>query len=212
MTRNGAFFLGGVVLAMLVMVAVIFTPSSMPVAGASANSALAQAAPQPIPSGPVVTTPAFAQALLHWKPPDASSVGNSHAGQRETWFNECHSMKVNTTVTLGWCFSHELKLFYNIQTQRLLDPLTGRVFALGPTPGTLVELVAEEDDELGRPPTLTLPKGSTPGPLDLQCTPSQAAVVQQGAAGLTTNANRTDSPAMASLFSFEADWWSNYCA
>jgi hypothetical protein len=222
MSRNGAFFLAGAMLAVLVMVGLILTPSPTQVVGAPlegaqpggppGNGPAAQSPPAPAPSGPVPTTPEFAQALLHWHVPVLKDVANSQAGKRETWLHPCASGKVNVAVTRGWCYVPELKLFYNIQSQRLLDPLTSRVFGLGPTPGTLVEFVAEEGDELGQPPTLTLPKGSTAGPVSLHCTPDQQVMVQQTVAGLQANASRTDSQAMASFFSFEASWWGSYCA
>jgi hypothetical protein len=221
MTRTRVLVITAAVLCLLATVSAVFTPAITSVAGAPLTSAqqrqvlAAQPVAQAAPAGnPVPMTTGFINALHSWSAPNAGNVGNSHSGKRDSWFQDCTSGKVDTTLTQGWCWVPKLHMFFNYQTLRLLDPMSGRVFAvtLGPPgPPSLTEVVSEETDEGVRPPFFSL-RGAAPEPLSLQCTPAQQALVQQHVAGLQANAQKTDSPAMAAMFNSQATFWGNYCA
>src|SRR5438105_13931185 len=74
--------------------------------------------PTPIPPGTEVPAdPALLQAVAAWVPTIGNIPISATSGGRDTNRLDCHSGKVNFTVTHGWCFAGPTRLFFNVNPQ-----------------------------------------------------------------------------------------------
>lgn len=194
----------------LVLVAIAI--SSGPLASSAQQAPPgASAAPPANLGGPIALAADFANALASWTPPDPATLHSSPGGGSDTWYQPCTSGSVDFAATGGWCWVPELKLFYNINSARLLDPFSGRLMVVDAAHTGLLEVIRTTDEEL-QPPTFVVPARTSADPLSLKCVPGQARLIGQHVSGLRTNAAHTDSPIMRAMFVAEADWWTKICA
>jgi hypothetical protein len=174
------------------------------------------AVPTPVPPGTEVPAdPALLQALSAWVPTASAIRQISPApGGRDTELSDCHSGKVNFTVTHGWCYASAVRLFYNVSLDMFKDPRTGQIFTFDVVQSKLFAAGRADDVQQGlEPPTLPEKHAakSPPETVSMQCTKGQQQDINKHVQNLDKDAKRSDSPIMQALFTEQAQWWQNLC-
>jgi hypothetical protein len=162
-------------------------------------------------AGQLAADPALLHAVATWWSAARNFPAPAAAGTRETALLDCRSGRVNFTVTHGWCYVSQLKLFYNISDRTFIDPRTGLAFRYDPSLDGFFQANLEVDELPGAPPVLRLPPGTTPPPISTHCSAQQSQLIAAHIQGLNQNAARTDSPPMRALFTQQAQWWQGLC-
>jgi hypothetical protein len=171
--------------------------------------------PTPIPSGTEVPAdPALLQALAAWVPTIANIPISATNGGRDTNRLDCHSGKVNFTVTHGWCFAGPTRLFFRVTQQTFKDPFTGQLFKFDAVKGKL--FATDRVDDVQRdlePPTLPEKHADRDPPerVSTRCTKALQQDIAKHVQNLGKNADRTDSPIMRALFVDESTFWQKLC-
>jgi hypothetical protein len=206
-----------VVIGCVLAAAALVPRQTLPAAAALAQQPLAP----PVPGSEIPADPAVIQALVTWLPSVATIPPPAPTGGRDTAFLDCHSGKVNLTVTHGWCFASPVKLFFNVVDLVFLDPLTGQLFTFDAAQGKLFTAPRRDHVQLELEPPHLAEKHSSNAHnqrVTGTCTngqddqgDNQQQDVDDHVRNLGTNANRTDSPVMHSLFTEQAQWWNNLC-
>jgi hypothetical protein len=172
------------------------------------------ATPTPIAPGTLVAgDAAIIQALALWVRRVGTIPPAATTGGRDTELSDCHSAKVNFTVTHGWCYASAPRLFYNVTQRTFKDPRTGQLFTFDATKRSLLAAGRADDVQLNLEPP-TLPERHTaqnPAAVSMRCTPAQLQDITQHVQNLGLNAARSDSPIMQALFQEQALWWQKLC-
>lgn len=194
-----------------------FPRQTMPAAAAITQQPL----DPPVPGSEIPADPALVQVLVTWLPSVATIPPPAPTGGRDTAFLDCHSGNVNLTVTHGWCFAAPVKLFYNTLDVAFLDPLTGQLFTFDVAQNKLFTAPRRDRVQLELEPPHLAEKHTPNAPnprVTGKCTngqddqgDNQQQDVNDHVRNLGTNANRTDSPVMYTLFTEQAQWWNNLC-
>jgi hypothetical protein len=206
-----------VVIGFALAAAASFPRQTTPAAAAVAQQPLAA----PVPGSEIPADPAVLQALIQWLPSAVTIPPPAPTGGRDTAFLDCHSGKVNLTVTHGWCFASPVKLFYDALDLTFLDPLTGQLFTYDAAQNKLFTAPRRDHVQLELEPPHLPEKhsgGSSNQRVTGKCTngqddqgDNQQQDVNDHVQNQNTNANRTDSPVMHTLFTEQAQWWNNLC-
>jgi hypothetical protein len=218
--RRSKVFSAGLVIVLVgcaLVAAASFPRQTMPAAAAPAQLTLAL----PPPGSEIPADPALLQALVNWLPSVSAIPPPSPTGGRDTELLDCHSGKVNLTVTHGWCFASPVRLFYNVSNITFLDPLTGQLFTFDAVQNKL--LTAPRLDRVQQelePPHLP-EKHSAAGPnprVTGHCTngqdnqdDNQQQDSDEHVRNSGKNADRSDSPVMQKFFREQAQWWRRLC-
>jgi hypothetical protein len=170
--------------------------------------------PVPVAAGTEVPAdPALLKAIAVWEPTSSGIPIAAPTGGRNTHLLDCHSGRVNFTVTHGWCYASAAKLFFNVTQHTYKDPRTGQLFTYDPLSGKLFAKGRVDDIQQGlEPPSLPEKHAAkAPEPVSLQCTKGQLQDINKHVQNLGKNADRSDSPIMQALFKEQAQWWQNLC-
>jgi hypothetical protein len=206
-----------VVIGCALAAAASFPRQTLPAAAAAGELGFAP----PDAGSEIPADPDVLRALVTWLPTAATIPPSAATGGRDTEFLDCHSGNVNLTVTHGWCFASPVKLFYNVLDRTFLDPLTGQLFTYDGAQNKL--FTAPRKDRVQQelePPHLTekhTSKQHNPR-VTGKCTKgqddpndNQQQDVNDHVKNMGSNATRTDSPVMHTLFTEQAQWWSRLC-
>jgi hypothetical protein len=185
---------------------------TMPAAAAAAPST---------PGSEIPADPELLKAIADWLATVGTIPPSALAGGRDTEFLDCHSGKVNLTVTHGWCFASPVKLFYNVLERTFLDPLTGQLFTYDATQNKLFTATRGDhvqaelepphlpEKHFARMPNPPITGQCTNGQIDQDDNEQQD--LDDHARNLGNNASRSDSPVMTTLFRDQAQWWRRLC-
>jgi hypothetical protein len=170
--------------------------------------------PVPVPAGiEVPADPALLKAIAVWEPTKRGIPTSAPTGGRDTHLLDCHSGRVNFTVTHGWCYASAAKLFFNVTQETFKDPRTGQLFTYDKITGKLFAKGRVDDIQQGlEPPSLAEKHAANaPETVSQLCTTGQLQDINKHVQNLGKNADRSDSPIMQALFKEQALWWQSLC-